>query len=122
MKELNRDNLPADDEIEANLNTLLHKINIIREEYGKPMIVTSGLRSKAKQQGLIAAGKSNAVHSWHLVGAAVDIFDPAGELYDWCKAHTSLLEDAGLWLEERMGGWQHFQIYPPHSNRRWFWP
>ena len=28
-----------------NLNDLYHKINLIREKYGKPMVVTAGYRS-----------------------------------------------------------------------------
>ncbi len=122
LKELNKDSLPTTPEIDKNLQTLLNAISRIRMAYNKPMIVTSGLRSKAKQEALIAQGKSNAPMSKHLIGAAVDISDPLGNLYNWCKVNEQVLIDTGLYCEERMGGWQHFQIFPPKSGHRWFFP
>lgn len=122
LKELNRHNYPTSKEIDANLEELLIKINKIRKAYGKPMIVTSGLRSDEKQKALIAAGKSTATKSNHLTGRAVDIADADGKFYDWCKANEKALEDAGLYCEERMGGWQHLQTVPPRSGKRWFFP
>jgi len=122
LKDLNSHNYPTTKEIDDNLNILLARINLLEQEYGKQFHVTSGLRSEAQQKQLISQGRSNATKSNHLIGAAVDILDIDGKLYDWCKAHTDALESTGLWCEERMGGWQHFQIYPPKSGHRWFFP
>lgn len=122
LSELNPHNYPTTPEIDNNLADLCIKINIIRAAYGKPMIVTSGLRSESQQQQLILAGKSNATNSKHLSGQAVDISDPDGKVYDFCKANEDLLDKAGLWCEDRMGGWQHLQTLPPKSGHRWFFP
>lgn len=122
LKELNINNYPTTPEIDANLETLLTRLNCVRMAYGKPMSITSGLRSIERQNALIEAGKSNAVHSKHLIGAAADIFDPDGSFYDWCKDNETLLEKTGLWCEERQGPWQHLQIFPPASGHRWFSP
>lgn len=106
------------DEIKENLEVLLEKINRVRLAYEKPLTVTSGLRSDADQARINPkAPKSN-----HLKGAAIDILDPFADLYHWAKANESLLVEIGLWMEERRGGWLHFQIFPPKSQRRWFNP
>lgn len=122
LKELNPHKYPTTPEIDANLSALLIRLNRVRTEYNKPMTITSGLRSDAQQKALIASGKSNAPKSKHLIGAAADVADGDGAFYDWCKANEHLLEEVGLWCEERMGGWQHLQLYPPRSGKRWFNP
>lgn len=122
MKELNPHNYSTTPEIEANLQVLFERINKVRTAYSKPMIVTSGLRSGAQQQDLIAKGISTATKSNHLTGRAVDIYDVTGELYDWTRANQKLMEEIGLWMEERQGPWQHYQIVPPKSGKRWFKP
>lgn len=117
-KELNPHNYPTSDEIAKNLSILLERINKIRTAYGKIMVVTSGLRSDADQARINPkAPKSN-----HLKGLAVDISDPDGSLNAWCKANVKLLEEVGLWLEERQGNWQHFQCVAPKSGNRFFNP
>jgi hypothetical protein len=122
LKELNSHNYPTTPEIDKNLSVLLDRINQVRTAYGKPMTVTSGLRSDAQQASLIAAGKSNATKSNHLTGSAVDILDESGELNVWVKSNTALMEKIGLFMEERQGSWQHFQIVSPRSGNRWFQP
>lgn len=123
IEELNKENFPTSPEIDSNLLILLERLNIIRTDWGKPMTVTSGLRSQAKQDDLITAGKSNAPHSKHLIGAAADIYDPELELTAWLKENDSQrLVDAQLWCEAGNANWCHFQIYPPNSGNRWFIP
>src|SRR5271167_1749914 len=112
LQELNQHNYPTTPEIDEALQTLLASINVIRSAYNIPMIVTSGLRSQEQQQALIAAGKSNAPKSHHLVGEAVDIQDTDGALHAWTLANPAIVELAGLWMENRQGGWQHFQTKP----------
>lgn len=65
-----------------------------------------------------------AVHSKHLTGEAVDIYDPGGAVDDWCMSHTAALESCGLWLEHPAStkGWCHLQTRPPGSGRRVFYP
>lgn len=122
--ELNKHNYPTNTEIDANLLILLEKINKVRDLYGIPMVVSSGLRSQEQQNSLIAAGKSNAPKSKHLTGQAVDILDPDKKLQEWCKENVDKLEEIGLWMEDFSAtpNWVHFQIVPPHSGNRFFIP
>lgn len=122
LLELNEHGYATTPEIDTNLATLLARLNHVRIAYGKPMTISSGLRSSAQQEALIKAGASNAHHSKHLVGAAADVEDHDGEFYDWCRANEALLEEIQLWCETRQGGWQHLQIFPPTSGNRWFIP
>jgi hypothetical protein len=115
------------DEIQKNLAILLPRINLIRTAWGKPMIVTSGLRTLAdhlriyKEKGITDPAKI-PMKSRHLIGAAVDVSDPKLELTTWLKAVESRLEDAELWCEQGNKNWVHFQIIPPASGNRWFLP
>ena len=124
MKELNPDNLPLEGAVERNIKTLFERMNELRAIWGKPMIVTSGLRSDEKQKALIAEGKSQARLSRHLFGAACDIFDPNKELGRWCLENESVLVKIGLWCEhpDHTRNWVHFQIIPPMSGKRFFIP
>lgn len=122
MGRANLKDLPKD--VVDNLNILFAKINTVRKAYGKPMIVSSGLRL-AHQQPKHAAKRSN-----HLVGRAIDIKDdPQGTLWKWVKENLQLMKDLGLWLEHpnwthntKYGYWMHFQIVPPASGKRIFVP
>jgi hypothetical protein len=122
MKELNPHEYPTNKFIDANLKTLFDRINELRGIWGKPMIVTSGLRSEEQQMGLVASGKSTAKVSAHCSGNAVDIYDEDGSFHSWCKENTDTLARIGFWMEERQGPWQHFQTYSPMSGKRWFFP
>jgi LAS superfamily LD-carboxypeptidase LdcB len=124
LLELNSHGYPTSKEIDKNLATLLERLNRVREAYGIPMTVTSGLRSDAQQAALIAGGKSNAPKSHHLTGEAADILDHSGKLKAWVEANLGLIEEIGLWMEDfaHTPSWCHFQIVPPHSGKRFFIP
>ena len=121
LQELNPHAYPTTPTIDANLAELLKRINVVRTEWAQPMGVSSGLRSQADQDALIAHGKSNAFHSNHLTGSAVDIADPLGQLQRYLKLNPSVLEKAQLWCEEATKGWCHFQTVRPKSGNRWFY-
>jgi hypothetical protein len=115
--------------IQENLNILFEKINVVRTAWGKPMIVTSGLRTMEHHLKIYAGKgitdpKKIPMKSKHLFGQAVDISDPNRELQDWCKQNISLLESTGLWMEDFSvtKNWCHFQIVPPRSGNRFFMP
>lgn len=115
-------------EIQAALTTLLERVNGIRIGWGKPMTVTSGLRTMAdhlriyREKGITDPAKI-PMHSKHLYGQAVDIYDPDLSLTKWLKENNSQrLVDAKLWCEEGNANWVHFQILPPGSGARWFNP
>ena len=119
LQELNPHNYSTTPEIDANLQILLERVNKIRDEWGKPMIVTSGLRSQADQQRI----NPSAPKSHHLNGEAVDIYDPDLSLTAWLKENDSQrLVDAELWCEQGNKDWVHFQTVPPKSGHRWFLP
>jgi uncharacterized protein YcbK (DUF882 family) len=118
--------LPND--VQNNLNDLLVKINKVRLAYGKPMIVTSGLRT-TKHHLEIYARKGIyppkvPMKSNHLSGRAVDFSDADGKLKAWVKDNIKLMEEIGLWLEDFSATktWCHFQINPPRSGNRFFLP
>lgn len=119
---------------QLNLEELLKKINFIRAAWNKPMLVTSGFRSEqdhlriysvinAKRKEKDLDPITPPMGSAHLKGAAVDISDPDGSLMKWTKANETLLETVGLWVEDENTQTRvHFQIYAPHSGRRFFKP
>lgn len=124
LAELNKRKFPTTAIIDGNLNELCRRLNKVRAAWGRPMIITSGLRSETQQQDLIKAGKSNAPKSKHLLGLAADIQDPEHELYDFLAANPKLMEDVGIWCEDKSAtlNWVHIQISPPGSGRRFFLP
>ena len=119
--------------VRYNLHVLVDRLNVIREAYGKPMMVTSGFRSREDHLRIY---KELAVKrhiefneeeipwgSQHLTGAAADIADPLGVLHIWCMANIPILEETCLWIEAKDDQPRvHFQINPPKSGSRVFKP
>lgn len=117
------------EETRGNLMTLLERVNKVRDAYGKPMIVSSGLRMMEdhlhiyREKGITDQSKI-PMKSRHLIGAAVDFADPKGELQSWINENVKLMEEVGLWMEDFSAtkGWVHMQILPPASGNRFFKP
>lgn len=82
--------------------------------------VTSGWRPMAVNQTTAGA----ALYSKHLTCEAVDISDPYGDLDEWALNNQGILERVMLWQEHPSAtkGWAHFQIAPPRSGNRVFYP
>lgn len=120
LKELNPKGYPMTPEVQANILDLLQKVNKVRTAYGKPMIVTSGLRSEDDQKRI----NPKSMKSKHLTGQAVDIADPKGELKKFIKDNEKLMEEIGLWFEDFSAtpSWVHMQSVPPKSGKRFFLP
>lgn len=120
-------------EIQANLKVLLDKANRLRAKYGKPLIVTSGIRSMEHhleiyaQKGITDKNKI-PMKSKHLFGQAVDFYDPKKELQSWCLVNKDFLKELGVWLEDfnHTPNWVHIQIVPYGSYKEgksiWFIP
>lgn len=126
-------------ELEENLTKFLKAMNEIRSAYGKPMIVSSGYRSRDRQieiyankackkefpfeDGVFVMSKV-PLGSSHLYCTACDISDPNKELQKWVKKNEKLLEKAGLYCEDfaYTPTWVHFQITKPKSGKRFFIP
>lgn len=127
IEDLNPHDYPTTQIIESNILVLYQRLKLVEANWiyagGSEFVCNSGLRSQKQQQALIAAGKSLAVMSKHLLGCAADIADD-GPLKDWLKANPNILETASLWCEaaEYTPSWVHFQIVPPGSGHRWFIP
>jgi hypothetical protein len=113
---------PLSEEQEANLKDLLARIHIVREAYGKPLVVSSGYRPPSVNQ---AAG--GATRSSHMSCQAVDFRDPNGEFSRWCLANMDIIRQAGLYLEDPrwtqrpdgkggFSGWTHLQSRPTRAN------
>ena len=107
-------------EISANVDDLLMRMNLVRGKYGKPMSPSSGWRPPAVNAGTKGAAKA----SNHMLGNAVDIKDPNGDLARWVLENLDVIQEAGLWLEDFRWtkGWVHFQRVPPGSGKRIFIP
>ncbi len=119
-------------EIQMNLNMLLERVNRVRTLWGKPMTVTSGLRTKedhiriykeiAAKKGVKFNISKVPMGSQHLKGFAVDIYDPGLVITAWLKANPDILKDNELWCEAGNSNWVHFQGVAPASGKRWFLP
>ena len=85
-------------------------------------IVSSGWRPPDINSGTPGA----APRSKHLMCRAVDLYDPDGDIDEWCYSTVGLvaMADVGLWLEHPAAtkGWCHLQTVPPGSKRRVFFP
>jgi len=124
ISELNPNNYKTNPFIEANLKVLFERLMELQGCYGSDLKITSGLRDTTKQLELIKAGKSNALHSKHLAGAACDVYDPKKKLAEWCLSNQDALKKIGLWCEDfkYTKNWSHFQIFAPLSGKRFFIP
>lgn len=82
--------------------------------------VSSGWRPAAINKATANA----APRSKHMTGQAIDVYDPEGELDDWCMENLDKLTSLELWLEHPSAtkGWCHLQILPPRSDKRVFYP
>lgn len=85
--------------------------------------------------GCLVAGEKNggwrppecplgAPRSAHKLAQAVDIYDPDGDLDNWCMQNHHHLVHAGLYLEHPSAtrGWCHLTTRAPKSGQRVFYP
>lgn len=98
---------PLDDKLEDNLSRLLICLNKFRQQYGQPMLVSSGYRPGKYNQ---AAG--GAEHSAHLTCEACDFHDPDGVLKKFVTDRPDILTECGLWMESPTNTptWIHLDI------------
>jgi hypothetical protein len=82
--------------------------------------VSSGWRPPAVNAVTPGAAKK----SKHMTCEAIDLDDDDGLLDDWCMSNLQKFARIGLWLEHPSAtkGWSHWQIVPPKSGKRVFWP
>lgn len=114
--------------IRANADDLMRKVNTLIDLNGLKLEnspatgspITSGWRPPA----LNATVPGAALRSKHMTGQAIDLFDPEGDLDDWCMAHVDRLIAVSLFMEHPSAtkGWCHLQSIPPKSGNRVFYP
>lgn len=118
-------------EVQANLLMLYYKVYSLREHSCLPLIMRTddhpyrGFRSDEDQIKLYQTrGGKPPMHSLHLIGAAVDIFDPDQRLQHWILDHLSWSEMNDVYYEsfDATHNWVHLQLYPTLSGRRFFSP
>lgn len=108
-------------EIEGNAVELLDRVNALLADFGEERKVNSGWRPPEVNSKTPNA----AVKSKHMMGLAVDLDDPEGDLDDWCMENDGeRLVQFGLWMEHPSAtkGWCHLQSSPPKSGKRVFYP
>ena len=107
-------------ELIANANTIVPRINELLDRFGEYRKCNSGFRSAADQARI----NPKVTKSKHMIAAAIDLSDPDGKLGKWCLNNTKILEELGLYCEaiSSTPGWVHFQIFPPKSGNRFFYP
>lgn len=136
---LNPKGHPLTQEIKANMGKLCEKLNQIQAAYGHELICNSGYRSPEEQMKI----NPKAPNSCHTKGAAVDLSDREGRLWNFLTAYTArwqmpmmkeINNDAiatlkpyeyfDIYLEDRTATptWVHIQIYAPKSGNRIFKP
>ena len=119
------------DDIRESASVLVERINRLLFEMvrdGVPLEVdpqTGSLSHSGWRPPAVNAATPNAAKkSRHMIGQAVDLYDPHGKLDAWCQLHVAALERIGLWLEhpDSTPGWCHLQSVPPGSGNRIFRP
>jgi len=110
---------PLTPELERNLQELLRRLNMFRQMYGRPMVVTSGYRPAAlnKQVG-------GAKNSAHMTCEACDFRDEKGELRRYILQNPTVLEVCDLYCEDFVytPTWVHLQTRRTRSGERFFKP
>jgi uncharacterized protein YcbK (DUF882 family) len=117
-------------EQQTNLKDLVVRLNKLRAAFGRPMNVTSGVRSLEDHLRIYADKgirdlKLIPMKSKHLSGQACDFADPDNTLKSFLNSCTpEQLEEFGLWYEDFVAtvGWLHCQSVPPKSGKRFFKP
>ena len=109
-----------DDEICANAEALLVRVNGLCAFMGIRPTVNSGWRTPAYNATVPGASPT----SKHMTGQAIDLGDPDGSIDQYLFDNPSTLETFELWLEHPAStkGWSHVQSVPPKSGNRIFFP
>jgi hypothetical protein len=103
-----------------NAEQTVAKVNLLLEAFGEDRKVNSGFRPAAVN----GATPGAAAKSKHMTCQACDLEDHDGDLDEWALDHPEILEQIGLWQEHPSAtkNWAHFQIVPPKSGKRVFYP
>ena len=125
-----------DDRSERNLMGVhADLVKVVRKTYddwrstGGDLIVTEGVRSKARQEQLFKAGASQTMNSRHLTGHAVDLAVKVGSevRWDWPLYHrlAALMKSNALFLGVHLiagADWTSFRDGPHFELDRAYYP
>lgn len=119
----------ATDEVKANAETFLEKVNNLLYDAFAHMIDLE----ENPATGTLVSGKTyggfrpqdcpqGAPNSSHKIGRGIDIYDPENTLDNWIT--DAILEKHGLYREAPLAtrGWCHLTDRAPGSGRRTFQP
>lgn len=114
-KENNIDNFPYDYDVIDNIIYTMECLDKIREEYGKPLYISSGYR--CPELNRIVGGKEN---SQHKKGQAADInlgsTDKNRDFFIWLEQHKDEIEFDQL-IDEAKYAWVHIS-FKKEGNRK----
>jgi hypothetical protein len=108
---------PLSPEFKENMKALLDKLDVVRVDWGRPLLISSGYRPGRYNQ--VVGGAKNSAH---LSCEAVDVLDRTGDLADFLTEDRLIAY--GLYLENpaRTPGWCHLQTRATKSGARIFNP
>lgn len=126
------------EELSANLDQLVYKLNLLELHYGHDLMLSSGFRTMAhhieiyKEKALKAKRPFDEskvpMKSKHLFCQAGDVEPVNPKLLDDFKKfifqNPKLMEEIALWFEDfkYTPTWVHAQTIPPGSGKRFFIP
>jgi hypothetical protein len=99
---------------QQNIEALLKVINEFLKIYGKPVKISSGLRSLQKHKDIYRSkgipDDKIPMASGHLTGKSIDFAND--DMDQFCSDNQDLLEKLGLWQEHPNAtkGWCHLDI------------
>lgn len=93
-----------------NLKRTINKLQMIRDMFGKPIRITSGLRPRVYNMAI-----GGAKNSWHIYGKAVDFVIKGYEGPDGCNTVREILqtklEELDIRMENKKNApWVHIDI------------
>lgn len=115
----------------ANARILLERVNTLLERAERDGVTLdinpythTHVSGKGEGGWRLPQATTGAPNSAHKVGQAVDIYDPDGDLDDWCLDNQDSLVMLGLYLEHPAAtkGWCHLGTRAPRSGKRVFYP
>ena len=86
---------PLPEHLRENMEEVLEIMDVLREEWGKPLKVNSGYRSVEHNKKIGGSPKSS-----HCFAQAIDIADPQNEFYDWIVANKKH-EELDFYMEDK---------------------
>lgn len=113
-------NEPSFDDVQNLRKLAIEVLQPIRDEYGKPIIVTSGYRSKAVNDTLRRLGKQASTTSQHMKGAAADLVPADGNVKALFACVEKMIKTGKLkvgQLIDEYGRWVHVSLPYTKTNQ-----